>query len=72
MNYKVIIFYDPEYQGYVIEVPELTGCMSQGKTLAEARINIKDAIKGWLHVEEKHHRDPHPRIDEYYLSDVTV
>ncbi|MFC2131921.1 type II toxin-antitoxin system HicB family antitoxin [Bacteroidota bacterium] len=51
MNYKVLITYDSDYKGYVIDVPELNGCMSQGKTIDEALVNIKDAIQGWLKVE---------------------
>ena len=39
-----------------MDVPELVGCMSQGKTLDEAMENVKDAIKGWLAVEQKHNR----------------
>ncbi len=72
MNFKVIITYDPEYQGYVVDVPELEGCMSQGKTLDEALANVKDAISGWLLVEEKHGRrvDRHP-VD-IFLGEVTV
>jgi len=72
MNFKVIITYDPEYQGYVVDVPELEGCMSQGKTLDEALANVKDAISGWLFVEEKHGRrvDRHP-VD-IFLGEVTV
>ena len=30
MNYKVVIMYDNEYEGYIVDVPELVGCMSQG------------------------------------------
>ncbi len=56
MRFKVVIVYDPEYDGYVVDVPELVGCMSQGKTIDEALTNVKDAIKGWLYVEEKHGR----------------
>jgi predicted RNase H-like HicB family nuclease len=55
MRYKVIITYDPEFKGYVVDVPELEGCMSQGKTINEAIINIEDAITGWLVVEKKYH-----------------
>lgn len=51
MNYQILITYDKDYKGYVVEVPQLSGCMSQGKTLDEAIENIKDAITGWLHVE---------------------
>ncbi|MEO1431728.1 MAG: type II toxin-antitoxin system HicB family antitoxin [Cyanobacteria bacterium J06632_19] len=29
----VIFVFDSEYQGYVAEVPELPGCVSQGKTV---------------------------------------
>lgn len=42
------------YEGYVVEVPKLPGCVSQGKTLDEAIENIKDAIKGYLHVQAMH------------------
>jgi len=55
MRFKVVVMYDSEYEGYV-DVPELFGSMSQGKTIDEALGNIKDAIKGWLYVEEKHGR----------------
>lgn len=57
MTYRVIITYDSEYEGYVVDVPELDGCMSEGKSLDEALNNVKDAIKGWLFVEKKHGRD---------------
>jgi len=53
MKFKVIITYDKEYQGYVVDLPLLTGCMSQGKTLNEALNNIKDAIKSWLKAEKE-------------------
>ena len=38
---------------YVAEVPAFPGCLSQGKTLIEAKENIKEAIKGWLMVVHK-------------------
>ena len=52
MQYKVVITYDPEYEGYVVDVPQLFGCMSQGKTLNEVLENTKDAIQAWLEVEK--------------------
>ena len=54
MRFQVIFTYDPEYKGYVADVPELPGCMSQGKNFDEAIENIKDAIKGYLYVQKKH------------------
>ena len=42
MKFRVVISYDPEYEGYMVDVPELNGFMSQGKTLDGAIVNIKD------------------------------
>jgi predicted RNase H-like HicB family nuclease len=72
MRFKVVITYDSEYEGYIIDVPELVGCMSQGKTMDEALNNIKDAIKGWLQVEEKHGRLEALEEKEVFLGEVTV
>lgn len=72
MKFKVVITYDSEYGGYVVDVPELVGCMSQGKTMDEALNNIKDAIKGWLYVEEKHGRLEVHEEKEIFLGEVTV
>jgi predicted RNase H-like HicB family nuclease len=33
---------------YVVECPSLPGCVSQGKTPAEALANIREAIEGIL------------------------
>ncbi|MFL6583548.1 MAG: type II toxin-antitoxin system HicB family antitoxin [Chthoniobacterales bacterium] len=39
------------------EVPSLPGCVSQGESLDELRVNIREAIEGWLSVEEPQHSD---------------
>lgn len=58
MKLHVIIEQD-EKGYYVAEVPALPGCLSQGKTRAEAIANIKEAIEGWLEVmESKKSFDP--------------
>lgn len=49
MNFRVVIEKD-ETGYYVAEVPALPGCMSQGKTLEEAKSNVREAIEGWLEV----------------------
>lgn len=72
MKFKVVISYDPEYEGYVVDVPELVGCMSQGKTIDEALYNIKDAIRGWLETEKSHGRVDHYEEREVFLGEVTV
>lgn len=72
MTFKVVITRDNEYNGYVVDVPELEGCMSQGKTIDEAVSNIKDAIKGWMLVEERHGRLNDLRSSEVFLGEVSV
>ncbi len=72
MNYKVILTYDKEYDGYVVEVPSLPGCMSQGKTEEEALNNIKEAIVGYLEVLKKHN-EPIPSImNELHIKEVII
>jgi len=72
MTYKVVITYDNEYGGYIVDVPELNGCMSEGKTLDEALNNVKDAIKGWLYVEKKHDRSEVTHIEDILVGEVTI
>lgn len=48
MRLLVNLVYDPEYRGYVAEVPELPGCMSQGKTIERAIENVREAILLYL------------------------
>lgn len=49
MKLRVLIEKDEE-GFFVVEVPALPGCLSQGKTKDEAISNIKEAITGWLEV----------------------
>jgi len=53
MRLLVNLIYDPEYKGYVADVPELPGCMSQGKSVDAALKNIKEAISLYLETVPK-------------------
>jgi len=44
LQFKVLIEQD-ENGIYVASVPELPGCYTQGKTLEEVRVRIKEAIE---------------------------
>ncbi|HEY9780270.1 MAG TPA: type II toxin-antitoxin system HicB family antitoxin [Leptolyngbyaceae cyanobacterium] len=72
MKFQVIFTFDSEYQGYVASVPELPGCVSQGKTLDEAIGNIKDAIKGYLHVQAKHGNPYVAKETQSFIGEVVV
>lgn len=52
MKYKVIVR-KGEVSGYVVECPAIPGCISQGKTIKEAKENIRDAILGCVEVLNK-------------------
>ncbi len=59
-----VIMEQDEAGYYVVEVPALPGCLSQGKTSEEALANIKEAIEGWLEVmESKQSFDPARAIE---------
>ena len=49
--------------GYLIEFPDLPGCMSDGETIDEAILNGKDAIQAWLHAAKETNR-PIPKPGE--------
>ncbi len=50
MNIKVVI-HEAEEGGFWAEVPALPGCASQGDTLDELLVNVREAIAGWLTVD---------------------
>lgn len=62
MRFKVLMEKD-EGGVYVVTVPELPGCISQGKTKKEALANIKDAIEGYL-ASLKKHKEQLPHFTE--------
>jgi predicted RNase H-like HicB family nuclease len=49
-QFLVNLIFDPEYHGYVADVPQLPGCMSQGKTVEAAMKNVRKAITLYLKV----------------------
>jgi predicted RNase H-like HicB family nuclease len=47
-KYELIIFWSGEDQSYVVEVPELSRCMADGKTYEEAVKNDQIVISEWI------------------------
>ncbi len=52
---------------WVAECPSLPGCISQGKSKAEAIANIKEAIDGWIETATAHQQ---PIPDETFETQV--
>ena len=48
MKYEIIIYWSDEDNAFIAEVPELPGCMADGKTYAEAVKNAQRIAKEWI------------------------
>ncbi|PIU03936.1 hypothetical protein COT44_00205 [Candidatus Shapirobacteria bacterium CG08_land_8_20_14_0_20_39_18] len=53
LSYLIKFTYDKTYKGYVADVINLYGCMSQGKTKKEAMENAKKAIQAYMEAVKK-------------------
>jgi len=47
-KYELIIYWSKEDEVFVVEVPELPGCMADGATYAEAVANAQVVIAEWI------------------------
>jgi predicted RNase H-like HicB family nuclease len=52
-KYEIIIFWSEEDQAYVAEVPELPGCMADGRTYRETLSNAEMIIQEWLETAQE-------------------
>lgn len=62
---KFRVYLEPDEDGvFVATCPALPGCVSQGRTRAEATENIGEAIEGYLKSLKKHGEPAPPSILE--------
>jgi len=47
-KYELIIYWSNEDACFIVEVPELSGCMADGKSYTEAVQNAEIVISQWL------------------------
>lgn len=47
-KYEVIIYWSDKDKAFIAEVPELPGCMADGKTYKEALANVEVIISEWI------------------------
>ena len=62
MRYELIIYWSKDDESFVVEVPELPGCMADGQSYAEAVANAEVVIDEWIETARKLDRPiPEPR-----------
>ena len=48
IKYELIIYWSEEDNCFLVEVPELPGCMADGQTYQDAVANAELVIKEWI------------------------
>jgi predicted RNase H-like HicB family nuclease len=47
-RYEIIIYWSEEDKACIAEVPELPGCMADGKTYQEALASAEQVVREWI------------------------
>jgi predicted RNase H-like HicB family nuclease len=47
-KYEIIIYWSNEDNSFIAEIPELPGCIADGKTYQEAILNAEIIINEWI------------------------
>ena len=62
IKYELIAYWSEEDQAFVVEVPELPGCMADGSSYQEAVANAQWVIEDWIDTAQRLGRPlPEPR-----------
>jgi predicted RNase H-like HicB family nuclease len=56
-KYEMFIYWSKEDKSYIAEVPELPGCVADGKTYQEAVSNAEIVINEWIETAKELGRD---------------
>jgi predicted RNase H-like HicB family nuclease len=71
-SFEIVIEKETEDEGYYAYSPTLPGCFSNGKTIEEAKKNIREAVQ--LHVASLiDHNQPIPQLENVvHIEELTV
>lgn len=62
IKYELIIYWSEVDQAFIVEVPELPGCMADGETYQEAVQNAEVIIQEWINTAQSLGRSiPEPK-----------
>lgn len=61
-KYERIIYWSADDNAFIVEVPELPGCMADGETVEKAVANAEIVIGEWIEVaKERGQEVPEPK-----------
>jgi predicted RNase H-like HicB family nuclease len=62
IRYELIIYWSEQDQSFIVEVPELPGCMADGESYEQAVANVRRVIEDWIETALEQGRPvPEPR-----------
>ena len=62
IKYELIIYWSEEDNSFIVEVPELAGCLADGQTYQEAVANAEIVIREWIETAKELGRSvPEPK-----------
>ena len=62
IKYELIIYWSEDDGSFIVEVPELPGCMADGETYQQAVSNAQQVIEEWIDTARELGRPvPEPR-----------
>ncbi len=71
-SFQIVIEKEPEDEGYYAYTPNVPGCFSNGRTIEEAKRNIRQAIEQLL-ASMLAHSQPVPQADRLvHIEELTV
>jgi antitoxin HicB len=71
-EYTILLTPDEESGGFVVEVPALPGCVTQGETVEEAKVMAQEAIALYLEtLVERNLPMPDDEDPNFFKSKVT-
>ncbi len=61
-RYEIIIYWSEQDDRFIAEVPELPGCMADGKTYSETLLNVETVMREWIDYAKELGREiPQPK-----------
>lgn len=67
-KYERIIYWSEDDSAFIVEVPELPGCMADGETVGDAIANAEVIIREWIETAlERGQEIPEPKGKLIYV-----